>query len=128
LPPACGLAVFISPALPASVCIKLSNLQHHVFHRYVERLILDKAVTIVGDADNPAAVELCWETTEPYQPAIYCAANGIVVRGLTIRHRSPSIANNYAVQMQVVLASWMCGRSFVALLAFAGWRPALRPA
>lgn len=44
-----------------------------------------------------------WETSEPYQAVLEGnpAAGGALVRGLTLRHRSPSVANNYAVFLQV---------------------------
>lgn len=40
---------------------------------------------------------LVWETQQPYQSTLECAADGIVVEGLTIRHYSKSVANNYGV-------------------------------
>lgn len=44
-----------------------------------------------------------WETSEPYQAVLEGtpAAGGALVCGLTLRHRSPSVANNYAVFLQV---------------------------
>ena len=44
-----------------------------------------------------------WETSEPYKAVLEGspAAGGALVRGLTLRHRSPSVANNYAVFLQV---------------------------
>lgn len=65
--------------------------------RYTERLQLDKAVTIA--AAPGAVVEVVWETRRPYESAVVCTADGATIRGLTILHASPSIANNCAVQL-----------------------------
>jgi hypothetical protein len=68
--------------------------------RYHERLVISKRVRIVADGSGP--VTLAWSTTEPYQSAIESQGlHGASVSGLTIRHRSPSVANNYAVFLQV---------------------------
>ena len=68
--------------------------------RYAERLVITQAVSIL--AAPGAAVELAWATAEPYQAAIQVAATaGVRVVGLTVRHSSPSVADNYAVQLQV---------------------------
>ena len=65
--------------------------------RYAERLLVDKAVEL---RPAPGAhVEIVWETDRPYESTIVCTADGAVVVGLTVRHASPSIANNYAVQL-----------------------------
>lgn len=60
---------------------------------------MTKPVTLV--AATGAQVEVSWDTSEPYQSTIECSSSssGVVISGLTIRHRSPSIANNYAVRL-----------------------------
>lgn len=47
-----------------------------------------------------------WETSEPYQAVLEAGpgAGGTLVRGLTLRHQSPSVANNYAVFLPVSCA------------------------
>ncbi len=68
--------------------------------RYKERLVISKRVRIVADGSGP--VTLAWSTDAPYQSAIESQGlHGASVSGLTIRHRSPSVANNYAVFLQV---------------------------
>lgn len=68
--------------------------------RYNERLVIDKRVSIAADGSGP--VTLSWSTSEPYQSAIESRGTlGARVSGLTIQHRSPSVANNYAVFLQV---------------------------
>jgi parallel beta-helix repeat protein len=75
---------------------------------YRERVILDKAVTLI--ASTPAAasspqsaenlVEIIWETDQPYESTIVCTVDGASLKGpITIKHNSYSIANNYAVQL-----------------------------
>lgn len=67
--------------------------------RYNERLVISKRVRIAADGSGP--VTLAWSTTEPYQAAVESQGlHGASVSGLTIRHRSPSVANNYAVFLQ----------------------------
>ena len=46
------------------------------------------------------ATSLVLETDEHYVPAIAISSSGTRVEGLRIRHRSPSVANNYAVYLQ----------------------------
>ena len=76
--------------------------------RYCERLQLRAPVTL-QPALGPQGGEVVvvWETSEPYQAVLEAgpAASGAVVRGLTLRHRSPSVANNYAVFLQVTTPS-----------------------
>ncbi|KXZ51409.1 hypothetical protein GPECTOR_12g371 [Gonium pectorale] len=55
--------------------------------RYRERLVLTRPLTIRAWPPG-APVEVVWETKEPYQST---------VEGLTIRHASKSVANNYGV-------------------------------
>ena len=76
--------------------------------RYPERIILDRPVTI--QAAPGEAVEINWQSNQPYEATVQCSIDGVVLRRLRIRHHSPSIANNYAVQLQVgVWASrWSC--------------------
>lgn len=68
--------------------------------RYMERLVISKRVRIVADGSGPVA--LAWSTNQPYQSAIESQGlHGASISGLTIRHCSPSVANNYAVFLQV---------------------------
>lgn len=47
-------------------------------------------------------VELVWETSEPYQSVVQVTSSEpVTIRGLAIRHYSKSVANNYAVFVQV---------------------------
>lgn len=48
-------------------------------------------------------MSVIWETSEPYQAVLEAGpdAAGALVRGLTLRHESPSVANNYAVFLPV---------------------------
>lgn len=66
---------------------------------YKERLVIQKRVTIA--AVKNSSVTVSWQTTRPYESVLECkGAIGAVVRDLNIRHRSPSVANNYAVFLQ----------------------------
>ena len=49
-------------------------------------------------AAQGAAVTLLWETAAPYEAVVEAAAGGgVTLRGLRLRHASPSVANNAAV-------------------------------
>ena len=63
--------------------------------KYQERVILDKAVSLV--ASPGADVEISWHTEDHYESTILCTADGAKIQNITIRHFSPSVANNYAV-------------------------------
>ncbi|KAL4458954.1 hypothetical protein ABPG75_013819 [Micractinium tetrahymenae] len=71
--------------------------------RYAERLVLTRPVTIRAAADE--AVEVVWQTPEPYRATVEAGPElgeqpgAAVLQGLRIRHSSPSIANNYAVRL-----------------------------
>ena len=71
--------------------------------QYRERLVISQPVSII--AAPGAAVEIVWATSEPYQATIECSGvqepGAVLVRGLRVRHSSPSIANNYAVKLSV---------------------------
>ena len=61
--------------------------------------MISKRVRVV--ADGSGSVTLAWSTDAPYQSAIESQGlHGASISGLTIRHRSPSVANNYAVFLQ----------------------------
>ena len=47
-----------------------------------------------------AEVTVIWETQQPYESVLQSTAQSAVVKGLRLRHSSPSVANNYAVFMQ----------------------------
>jgi hypothetical protein len=44
-----------------------------------------------------ADVTVIWETRAPYEAVLESSAPSATVRGLRLRHASPSVANNYAV-------------------------------
>ncbi len=75
---------------------------------YPERLIITRPVSIQAAPDE--AVELTWQSSEPYQSTIEVDASvypelaeptAVLLQGLRVRHSSPSIANNYAVRLVV---------------------------
>ena len=73
-------------------------------YRYRERLILSKPVTLQRHLGSEGGeVTVIWETNEPYQAVLEArpSAGPARVVGLTLRHRSPSVANNYAVFLLV---------------------------
>lgn len=84
--------------------------------RYTERLVISRPVTI---ATAPGAdVEVSWTTREPYQSVVEVdsalgegleGAGAVRLRGLRLRHSSPSVANNYAVRL-VVSTGRGCGQ------------------
>ena len=43
---------------------------------------------------------IVWETKKPYESVLESSASGVLVRGLRLRHSSPSVANNYGVFMR----------------------------
>ncbi|KIY96613.1 hypothetical protein MNEG_11348 [Monoraphidium neglectum] len=66
--------------------------------RYEERITLDgKFVTI--QAAQAGSVEVVWESSRPYEHTLECknTQGAVVVRGMLLRHRSPSVAQNYCV-------------------------------
>lgn len=66
--------------------------------RYMERLMLRSTVHILAQG---GPVEVVWETKQPYESTVLCNADGEVhIEGITIRHYSKSVANNYAVFCQ----------------------------
>lgn len=63
------------------------------------RLRIERSAIIQGANDGSTVLE--WRTREPYQSTIQVATGGrATVRNVTIRHESPSVANNYAVYSQ----------------------------
>ncbi|GIL44188.1 hypothetical protein Vafri_1715 [Volvox africanus] len=77
--------------------------------RYRERLQLSQPVTLRAWPKG-ARVEVVWETSEPYQSTLEVSApaagrgegdrGGVVVEGISIRHSSKSVANNYGVYIR----------------------------
>ncbi len=65
---------------------------------YRERVVVDTPGVAVAAAPG-AAVTLVWETAAPYEAALELRAAGAAARGLTVRHASPSVADNYAVRL-----------------------------
>lgn len=62
---------------------------------YAERLILSRPVTLEAE---PGAVVVIEHTTElPYEASLQIESAGVTIRGLTLRHASPSIAANYCL-------------------------------
>lgn len=64
---------------------------------YHERLIINKPIEL--RAAPGQQVTVTWQTEKPYESTIVLTASSAVVSGLTVRHSSPSIANNYAIQI-----------------------------
>lgn len=72
---------------------------------YRERLLISTSVCIEAATDivdDGKIVEIAWETDNPYESTVTCHANGsettsIYLKNLVLSHKSPSIANNYAV-------------------------------
>ena len=63
-------------------------------------------VTVAAAAVQGAKVVVTWETSSPYQPVLHCTSGcHAAIRGITMRHASPSVADNYAVHLQVCLLS-----------------------
>ncbi len=70
--------------------------------RYRERLLISKRVAV--EAAPGAKVVVEWRSGKPYECAVGSAGPcGGVLRGLAVRHSSPSVANNYAVFLQATL-------------------------
>lgn len=92
-PGACGL---LQAAIDAAAPGETITIPGGV---YREKLFIERPVTV--QAAPGEAVELVWETEDHYEPVISCAgAEGVRLVGLSIRHASPSVANNYAVFLQ----------------------------
>ena len=76
------------------------------------------------------ATTLVLDTDEHYVPAIAIATSGTRVEGLRIRHRSPSVANNYAVYLRNASDATLSGLSISSEtgtgLAIEGGRGAIR--
>ncbi len=43
---------------------------------------------------------IVWETRKPYESVLESSAAGVLVKGLRLRHSSPSVANNIGVFMR----------------------------
>jgi hypothetical protein len=46
-------------------------------------------------------VEVVWSTSRPYESVVEAIAEGACLSGITLRHSSKSVANNYAVFVRV---------------------------
>jgi hypothetical protein len=66
---------------------------------YQERLVLDKPIFLTS-APKGSSVVLEHVTSAPYEATLEILSDGVQVTGLTVRHASPSIANNYAVYVR----------------------------
>lgn len=61
--------------------------------------MVSKPITLSSSPEDPATLQ--WETTEPYQSTITVIQGGqIRLENVTVRHSSPSVANNYAIFVQ----------------------------
>ena len=45
-------------------------------------------------------VTIIHQTDRPYESTVHATSGNCMLRGLTIAHRSPSVANNYALFLQ----------------------------
>jgi len=63
---------------------------------YAGRLILSRPVTLAA-ADAEGKVVLEHSTVNPYEATLQVESPGCVLRGLTLRHASPSVASNNCV-------------------------------
>ena len=71
----------------------------HAGGSYEEQIVVSKALTLYAKPDEPTSLQ--WQTTKPYQSTITVAAGGrLLLENITIRHSSPSVANNYALFVQ----------------------------
>ena len=63
-------------------------------------------VTLLTRLLGVLASQVVWQTEDHYEPVLTCeSAEGVVVKGLRLKHASPSVANNYAVFLQVLTYS-----------------------
>ena len=62
---------------------------------YRARLVLSRSVTVRAAAGASSVIE--WVTKEPYQSVVDVGVRGCVLEGLTLRHSSKSVAQNYAI-------------------------------
>ena len=84
----------IAKALEASKSGDIIELDSAMEYR--ERIVIEKAVFIQSTGNGNASI--IWETNQPYESTIEILCDGVVISGISIRHRSPSIASNYAVK------------------------------
>lgn len=63
---------------------------------YGERLILTRPIVLEVEPGG-GAVTLTHDTELPYEATVQVECTGVTLRGLQVRHSSPSIAGNYAV-------------------------------
>ena len=63
---------------------------------YGERLILTRPIVLEVEPEG-GAVTLTHDTEFPYEATVQVECTGVTLRGLQVRHSSPSIAGNYAV-------------------------------
>ncbi len=64
---------------------------------YGERLVIAKAVTIEAAAGAEGRVVIEHQTELPYEATVQVDAPGVALRGLKLRHASPSVASDYCV-------------------------------
>ncbi|CAG9462877.1 unnamed protein product [Pedinophyceae sp. YPF-701] len=64
---------------------------------YRERAVLDFPCRIRAAPGSGPAPTIVWETDAPYESTVVVMAPGTSIKGVNIKHRSPSVANNFAV-------------------------------
>lgn len=88
-----SLARAIEQAPPGSILVLEEGT-----YRIEKTLEIRKPLIIRGAGDRQTTIEL--DTDEPYQPVFQISsADTVTLDTMTLRHRSPSIANNYAVYL-----------------------------
>lgn len=76
-------------AAPPGATLRLAAATHR------GRLVLERPVTL--ECVPSASVTLVHETERPYEAAVEVRCAGVVLRGVRVRHSSPSIATDYAL-------------------------------
>lgn len=70
-------------------------------------LEIQKPITVRGASMQTTILSLSTET--PYHPVFHIAStSGVTLQDMTIRHRSPSVANNYALYLDNASDSTLC--------------------
>eukprot|EP00747_Dinoflagellata_sp_TGD_P189370 gnl/TRDRNA2_/TRDRNA2_49635_c0_seq1.p1 gnl/TRDRNA2_/TRDRNA2_49635_c0~~gnl/TRDRNA2_/TRDRNA2_49635_c0_seq1.p1 ORF type:complete len:395 (-),score=65.09 gnl/TRDRNA2_/TRDRNA2_49635_c0_seq1:25-1209(-) len=68
---------------------------------YSERLVLNgrvgRGITVRAESPEPGSTVLEHVTNSPYEATVESEGSSVTLQGLTIRHSSPSIAQNYGI-------------------------------
>lgn len=68
---------------------------------YLERITLMPNSCVVLQAQSPGTAVVTWETNRPYESVLSAGSGArVLAQGLTFRHASKSVANNYVVFSQ----------------------------